>query len=217
MKLAVIVLLFISAAAGVLAERIHQEGRILGPEPVVANPTLFNTSEADAIFAALQIMPLDNAWNENISGRPLLINSDAMIAQIRTDLSSSRRTLRAFQEMSFVLVPDTQPGMPIAFVDYPDKSDPSPYPIPANMPIETWPSGTGALTLQQWQQDVTGVGGDRHSIVVMPGTGSFWETWQALLVGAAWQASNGARFNLRSNARWPRRSGRIPAGMRGVR
>jgi hypothetical protein len=203
MKLAVIVLLFISAAACLLAERINQEGRILGPEPVVATPTLFNTPEADAILAALQIMPLDNPWNEDISGRPLLTNSDAMIAQIRTDLSSSRRTLRAFQEMNFVLVPDTQPALPIAFVDYPDESDPSPYPIPANMPIETWPSGTGALTLQQWQQDVTGVGGDRHSIVVMPGTGSFWETWQALLVGAAWQASNGAWFNLRSNALRP--------------
>ena len=203
MKLAVIVHLFISAAACLLAERINQEGRILGPEPVGAGPTLFNTPEADAILAALQIMPLDNPWNEDISGRPLLTNSDAMIAQIRTDLSSSRRTLRAFQEMNFVLVPDTQPGVPIAFVDYPDESDPSPYPIPVNMPIETWPSGTGALTLQQWQQDVTGVGGDRHSIVVMPGTGSFWETWQALLVGAAWQASNGARFNLRSNALRP--------------
>jgi len=203
MKLAVVVLLFFSAAARLLAERINQEGRILGSEPTVASPTLFNTPEADAILGATQIMPLDNPWNEDISARPLLANSDAMIAQIRTDLSSSRRTLRAFQEMNFVLVPDTQSMVPIAFVDYPDESDPSPYPIPANMPIETWPSGTGTLTLQQWQQDVNGDGGDRHSIMVMPGTGSFWETWQALLVGTAWQASNGAKFNLRSNALRP--------------
>jgi hypothetical protein len=203
MKFAVMVLLFISAAPGLLAERINQEGRILGPEPVVAGPILFNTPAADAIITALQIMPLDSPWNEDVSGRPLLANSDAMIAQIRTDLSASRRTLRAFHEMNFVLVPDTQPGVPIAFVDYPDESDPSPYPIPANMPIETWPRETGALTLQQWQQDVNGAGGDRHSIVVMPGTGSFWETWQALLVGTAWQASNGARFSLRSNVLRP--------------
>ncbi len=203
MKLAVVLTLVLSAVVRLAAERINQEGRVLGPEPTVAGPILFNTPGADAVVAALQIMPLDSPWNEDISSRPLLANSDAMIAQIRADLSASRRTLRAFYEMNFVLVPDAQPYVPIAFVDYPDESDPSPYPIPANMPIETWPRETGTLTLQQWQQDVNGVGGDRHSIVVMPGTGSFWETWQALLVGTAWQASNGARFNVRSNALRP--------------
>ena len=122
------------------AERINQEGRILGPAPVVTNAVLFNTAQADAILSAMQIFPVTNAWNEDISRRPLLPNSDAMIAQIIADLDASRRTLRAFQEMNFVLVPDSQPLVPIAFVDYPDESDPSPYPIPGNMPIETWPT-----------------------------------------------------------------------------
>ncbi|HWI60097.1 MAG TPA: hypothetical protein VNZ22_22920, partial [Bacillota bacterium] len=126
-----------------LAERINQEGRLLGPAPVVTNAVLFNTPEADAIVSAMQIFPVTSAWNEDISRRPLLPNSDAMIAQISADLASSRRTLRAFQEMNFVLVPDSQPPQPISFVDYPDESDPSPYPLPANLPIETWPSGTG--------------------------------------------------------------------------
>ena len=35
------------------AERINQEGRILGPAPVATTPTLFNTPEADAIVAAM--------------------------------------------------------------------------------------------------------------------------------------------------------------------
>jgi len=203
MKLPLVFLLAGSAIAMLRAERINQEGRILGPEPAVSSPLLFNTPEADAVVAALQIMPLDSAWNEDVSHRPLLANSDAMMAQIRTDLATNRRTLRAFYEMNFVLVPDAQPYVPIAFVDYPDESDPSPYPIPANLPVETWPRETGTLTLQQWQQDVNGTGGDRHAIIVMPGTGAFWETWQALLVGSAWQASNGAKFNLRSNALRP--------------
>ena len=203
MKPPVSLLLLLAAALPLRAERINQEGRILGPDPVVAGPTLFNTPAADAIVAALQVLPVDNPWNEDISARPLLVNSAAMIAQIRADLAANRRTLRAFDEMNFVLVPDSQPNVPIAFVDYPDESDPSPYPIPANLPVETWPRDTGTLTLQQWQQDVTGVGGDRHAIVVMPGTGFIWETWQTLLVGSAWQASNGAKFNLRSNALRP--------------
>ena len=45
------------------AERINQEGRILGPAPQVARPTLFNTPEADAVVSAMQIMPVTNPWN----------------------------------------------------------------------------------------------------------------------------------------------------------
>src|SRR5437763_5249876 len=71
------------------------------------------------------------------------------------------------------------------------------------MPIETWPRGTGSLTLQQWQMDVTNLGGDRHGIIVAPGAGSIWETWQMKLTNGGWQASNGAKFNLNSNALRP--------------
>src|SRR5437764_629074 len=68
------------------------------------------------------------------------------------------------------------------------------------MPIETWPRDTGTLTLQQWQMDATNVGGDRHGIIVAAGAGSVWETWQMKLTNNGWQASNGAKFNLTSNA-----------------
>jgi hypothetical protein len=126
------------------AERINQEGRILGPAPVVSTSTLFNTPEADAIVSALQIMPITNPWNEDISQRPRLANSDAMIAQIKSDLSPTRQTLRAFYEMNYVLVPDNQPRVTIRFLDYPDESDldggtfpNGNYPIPSNVPIES--------------------------------------------------------------------------------
>jgi hypothetical protein len=67
-------------------ERINQEGRILGPLPVVTNAILFNTTNADAVVSAMQIFPVTNPWNECISNRPVLSNSDAMIAQIMSDL-----------------------------------------------------------------------------------------------------------------------------------
>src|SRR5256885_2827582 len=191
------------------AERINHEGRILGPAPVVSASTLFNTPAADAIVSAMQIMPRDNAWNEDISRRPMLSNSDAMIAQIKADLGT-RQTLQPFYEMNYVLVPDNQPRVQIPFLDYPDESDldggtlPNGlYPIPANQPIESWPKGTGTLTLQQWQQDVNNNGGDRHGIMIAPGVGSAWETWQMKLTQSGWQASNGAKFNLNSNALRP--------------
>src|SRR4051812_19486332 len=69
-----------------VAERINQEGRILGALPVVTNSILFNTTNADAVLSAMQIFPITNAWNEDISRRPALTNSDAMIAQIISDL-----------------------------------------------------------------------------------------------------------------------------------
>lgn len=192
------------------AERINQEGRILGAQPVVTNAILFNTTNADTILAAMQIFPVTNPWNECISNRPVLANSTAMISQITNDLATNRQTLRMFMEMNFVLTPDAQALKPIQFLDYPDESDLNGgmdpfglYPIPTNMPVETWPAGTGALTLQQWQQDINNTGGDRHSIIVQPGNGNVWETWQARLVGTNWQASNGAKFNLNTNGLRP--------------
>src|ERR1700691_1792739 len=113
-------LVWLAFTPSAAVECINQEGRILGPLPVVTNAILFDTSNADAVVSAMQIFPVSNAWNERISFLPVLSNSTAMIAQIMSNLSSSRRTLIAFQEMNFVLVPDSQPLQPIDFFDYPD-------------------------------------------------------------------------------------------------
>lgn len=192
------------------AERFNHEGRLLGPFPVVTNAILFNTAQADAVMSALQVYPRDHAWNEDISRRPVLPNSSTMIHLIATNLASGgtgRTNMRAFQEMNFVLVPDNQPPVPITFVTYPSQSDPGPYPIPGNMPVESWPTQTGGLSLYDWQRDIDGDGGDRHSIIIQPSTGNVWETWQAKLnVNASssnWQAANGAKWNLNSNALRP--------------
>src|ERR1039458_9860153 len=163
------------------AERINQEGRILGTLPAVTSPLLFNTTNADAVMSAMQIFPVTNPWNECISNRPVLVNSDEMIARITTNLTSNHRTLVAEYEMNFVLLPDNQPRVLIALFNYANESDLDGgtgtnglYPIPANLPIENWPfPNTNAL--------------------------SQWETWETTLVGTNWQASNGAKFNLNTN------------------
>jgi hypothetical protein len=190
------------------AQRINQNGRILGPLSVVTNAILFDTSNVDAVVSAMQIFPVSNAWNERIFFLPVLSNSDAMIAQIMSNLATNRRTLIAFQEMNFVLVPDTQPPQPIDFFDYPDESDLNGgtypyglYPIPTNLPIEGWPTQTGSQTLAQWQTNANG--SDRHSIMVEPGSGSIFETWLTQLSGTNWLAANGAQFNLNTNGLRP--------------
>ena len=198
-----------AAASNIFAERINQEGRILGPLPVVTNSILFNTLNADAVVSAMQIFPVTSPWNEDISRRPLLTNSDAMIAQINSDVGSSNRKLRLFQEMNYVLVPDSQPLVPFNFNHgFPDESDLNGgtlpyglYPIPTNMPIEGWPSQTGAQTLTQWQTNDNG--SDRHAIIVKPGAGLIYESWRALYVPTNWIATNGAIFNLNSNGLRP--------------
>src|SRR5690348_15798099 len=48
----------------------NHEGRVLPPMPEITKPVMFNTPEADAILAAMQIFPKDNAWNEDISKQP---------------------------------------------------------------------------------------------------------------------------------------------------
>jgi hypothetical protein len=201
-QIALIGSLFTAVAA--FAERINQEGRILGPLPAVTNSILFNTTNADAVVSAMQIFPVTNPWNEDISHRPVLPNSDAMIAQINSDVGSSHRKLVLFQEMDFVLAPDNQPLVPFKFVTYPGESDlnggVSPFgfhPIPTNMPIEGWPSQTSGQTLAQWQTNASG--SDRHSIIMQPGSGLIWETWKAQLTNGNWQAANGAIFNLNTN------------------
>ncbi len=188
-------------------ERLNQEGRILGPLPAVTSPILFNTTNADAVVSAMQIFPVTNPWNECISNRPVLVNSDAMIAQIMSDLGASRAVLTPEFEMNFILVPDSQPRKQIAFFNYADESDldggtgtNGMYPIPTNLPIETWPfPNTNALPEWQTNDD----GSDRHAIMVAPGGGFIWETWETLLAGTNWEASNGAKFNLNTNGLRP--------------
>jgi len=202
------VVLLVSSFCALATERINQEGRILGALPVVTNSVLFNTTDADAIVSAMQVFPVSNPWNECISNYPVLTNSDAMMMNILTNVGSTHRVLELFQEMNYVLVPDSEMVISNQFVDYPDQSDLNGgifpfglYPIPTNQPIEEWPTGTGSQTLLQWQTNNDG--SDRHSITVEPGSGMDFETWNALRVGTNWQAANGAIFNLNSNGMRP--------------
>jgi hypothetical protein len=195
-------------AGAMYGQRINQDGRILGPLPIVTNSILFDTTNADAVVSAMQIFPISNAWNERVFFLPVLSNSDAMIAQIMSNLAPSRQSLIAFQEMNYVLVPDSQGLQPVDFYDYPDQSDLNGgtypdglYPVPTNQPIEGWPTQTGTQTLAQWQTNDDG--SDRHSITIEPNDGLIFETWMAYLSDTNWLAANGAEFNLETNGLRP--------------
>src|SRR5205085_9072246 len=67
---------------------------------------------------------------------------------------------------------------------YAVESDPGPYPIPANAPIEGGPNSTG----------------DRHVLIVDKDNCTLYEIFSAFpQTNGSWTAGSGAIFNLNSN------------------
>ncbi len=83
----------------------------------------------------------------------------------------------------YVVVAGSQPWVPITFTAYGDQSDPGPYPVPLNAPVEQ--------------------GSDGHVLVVDSGDCHLYELYQAQRNGSGWDAASGAVFDLRSNALRP--------------
>ena len=135
--------------------------------------------------------PPDNPWNQDISGEPVDPNSATLIAScgIR-NLHPDFGTVwnGAPNGIPYVVVPGDQPRVPVSF-DYADESDPGPYPIPPDAPIEGGPNATG----------------DRHVIVIDRDNWMLYELFDARPVdgGARWEAGSGAIFDLSSNALRP--------------
>jgi len=132
----------------------------------------------------------DNAWNRDVSADPVDPRSDAYIAAIN---ASGRTRLHpdfgANPEygIPYVVVPAGQPEVPISYVEYPDESDPGPFPIPADAPVEGGAAGDG----------------DRHVLVVRAGECKLYELYHARYVGPGWEAGSGAAWDLRVNAARP--------------
>ena len=178
--------------------------RQLPQMPPITRPTLFGTPEADRILEALQVFPPDNPWNREVTGLPALSNSARIIASIGAD-----RRLGYNLDMNFVIVPPTQPRVPVKILQYLDESDPGPFPVPDNAPIENWPLAHNedaravahpGQTLGDIQRNGSG---DRHLLIVDPGNGKLHEFWQARKTDAGWEASNAATFDLRTGALRP--------------
>jgi len=177
---------------------VNHEGRVLGATPAISSALHWNTTSADAVLETLQILPANNPWNEDISGRPVASNSDAMIDNIGRNTSIALN-----RDMNFVIVPANQAKKAVDLVDYPDESDPGPYPVPNNTPIENWPVDD-SRTLDNVQLDTGGEGGDRHGLILDPVNGFFYEFWQMIRDGSYnWTASNEATFGLRTNTLRP--------------
>jgi hypothetical protein len=158
--------------------------------PAIRRPVMFNTPEADRILAALQVFPPDNPWNKDISSRPVLPNSRQLVASV-----GEEKRLEYNLDMAFILVPADQERVPVRIVNgYPGESDPGPFPVPGNAPIEDWPLNGKPLEVIQRQ----GMG-DRHMLVADPVNRMLYEFYHARRTDAGWTAAQSSIFDLKSN------------------
>jgi hypothetical protein len=132
-----------------------------------------------------EVFPPNNPWNENVSNLPVNPMSSQYIASIdltkqflHPDFGSNPT-----YGIPYTVVNKSQPFVPITFDAYGDESNPGPYPVPLNAPVES--------------------GSDRHVLVVDTGNCHLYEMYDAQQVGTGWVCASGAVFNLNSNALRP--------------
>ncbi len=133
------------------------------------------------------VFPPDDPWNTDVSNAPRHPRSDAIIANIAAHGPS--RVHADFGSLArygipYRTAPRTQEPVAVTFDEYGDESDPGPYPIPLDAPIEH--------------------GRDHHVIVVQQGTCKLFELYHARRTPTGWLAGAGAVFDLAGGTRRPR-------------
>src|SRR3982751_3518382 len=134
--------------------------------------------------------PATNPWNQDISHLPVHPNSVNLIGSIGAS-AGLHPDFGTFWQGSpigipYVVVSGNQQKVPISFTSWPGESDPGPYPIPSNAPIEGGSNSSG----------------DRHVLVIDRDNWKLYETFSTYPVnnGASWNAASGATWNLNSNS-----------------
>ena len=150
------------------------------------------TTASGPSIAGCPIFPVDNVWNARVDLLPVDPHSADYIASIgpstglHPDFGSGTWDGGPIG-IPYAVVPGSQPLVPVSF-DYADESDPGPYPIPPDAPIEGGPQSTG----------------DRHVLLVDSGNCTLYELYAAVpQPDGSWHAGSGAIFDLRSDALRP--------------
>ena len=156
------------------------------PAPPTPQSLAGRTGDQNGSLGSCPVLPTDNPWNRDVSTAPLDVNSAGYVSQVLADggdfLHPDFGGGGAYG-IPYVTVAGNEPPVPVAFFAYPDESDPGPYPVPLGAPIEG--------------------GGDRHVISVDRDRCRLYELYDAHPGTDHWDASNGAAFDLRSNALRP--------------
>ena len=141
-----------------------------------------------------RLLPDDSPWHRDISKDPVDPSSARILARIGRDKPLHADFGTEYEGapigIPYVVVSGQQPRVRIAFTEAPDESDPGPYPIPRDAPIEGGPKGTG----------------DRHVIVLDRDSWILYELFNAFPDGkGGWRAGSGAVWDLKTNQQRPPR------------
>ena len=166
-------------------------GACIAPPPLATPGGAGGVSTAPGPhLAGCPMLPANNAWNKNVSASAVRRDSATLVANIssagKTNLHPDFGGGGAYG-IPFKVVPASQPKVAIHYTAYGDESDPGPFPIPANAPVE---GGSGST-------------GDRHVLVLQQGTCHLYELGRAFWTGSRWNADVGVNWNLNSNALRP--------------
>lgn len=160
--------------------------------PPIDNSNLTDSATGpSADLSSLQVFPSDNPWNTDISAYPVHPLSDRFLASIGLDTGLHPDFGTVYMGapigIPFVVVPPDQPRVAVSFL-YADESDPGPYPVPPDAPIEGGPDSDG----------------DRHILVVDVQNRMLYELFDARPRNdGGWTAGSGAIFDLTSNTLRP--------------
>jgi hypothetical protein len=133
------------------------------------------------------VFPADNIWNTRVDQLPVHPTSSTWVSTIgatsplHPDFGSGTYN-GSIIGIPFVTVPGTQTKYPATFT-YQSESDPGPYAVPLNAPVEG--------------------GSDRHVIAIDVDNCILYEIYAAFPQAASWQGGSGAIFSLLSEALRP--------------
>jgi hypothetical protein len=149
-------------------------------------------ADVPPIIAGCAIFPADHIWNASVDTLPRHPNSDTFVetigagARMHADFGSGVWDGGPIG-IPFVDVSGSQPAVVVAF-EYDDESDPGPYPLPVDAPIEGGPQSDG----------------DRHVLVLDRERCRLYELYYAFpQPDGSWQAGSGAIFDLNGYALRP--------------
>jgi hypothetical protein len=154
------------------------------PAPPAPTPPTGDPFAGSPVIGACPVFPKDNPWNTDVSQYPVDTSHDYIGALgsmvLWPDFGGNGE-----YGIPYASVPFAQPLVPVSFEEA-DESDPGPYPIPPDAPVEG--------------------GGDRHVLTLRQGDCRLFELYAAEKQGnGGWQAYSGAVWDLKSNALRPER------------
>jgi hypothetical protein len=165
------------------------EGGAGSAPPSVLNTAAHASAVARRIFTGgstlggCAIFPPTYVYNTAVGSFPVCPESAAVIAHSNALGGHSTIQFAFWSEptsgMHPVVVPQSQPFVPITYDQYGEVSDPGPFPIPLNAP----------------QEDNS----DKHIIVVQQGTCALYELWATHRSTNGWYAGTGAQWDLSRN------------------